>query len=431
LDEIPINVLFFALTILLVLSAFFSSSETGMLSLNRYRLRHLIKKNHKGAIRAGKLLERPDRLLGVILIGNNLVNIYATAIVTVIGARLYGDVGVAVATTILTLVVLIFAEITPKTLAAVYPEKVAFPATLALRPLLWLFYPVVAAINSISNGLVGLFGTDPSKKNGGDHLHPDELRTVVDEAGDLIPDQHQGMLLNVLDLGKSTVEDIMIPRNEIVGIDLEQSMTAILDLIRTTDYTRLPVYEGDINNVVGVLHLRKASRFLRGADHEITQKDIRDHMSAPYFVPESTPLHIQLMNFQKEKRRLAIVVDEYGEVQGAATLVDLLEEIVGEFSTDSGDDSYEDITNLHNGWYLIDATAAIRDINKQLGWVLPTDGPKTINGLAFEYLERIPDGPCSFDLDDQYRFELKRVGETMIEAMQVRSLKDLDLQPSA
>ena len=394
-----------------------------MLSLNRYRLRHLIKKHHKGAVRAGKLLERPDRLLGVILIGNNLVNIYATAIVTVIGARLYGDAGVAIATTLLTIVVLIFAEVTPKTLAALYPEKVAFPATLILKPLLWTLYPAVWVINGFSNSLVRMIGADPTGKTGGDHLHPDELRTVVDEAGDLIPDQHQGMLLNVLDLEKATVEDIMIPRNEIIGIDLENSMESTLELIRTTDYTRLPVYEGDINSVVGVLHMRKASRFLRGADHDITQQDIRDHMSAPYFVPESTPLHIQLMNFQKEKRRLAIVVDEYGEVQGAATLVDLLEEIVGEFSTDGSDSTEEEITDLHNGWYLIDATTSMRDINKQLGWKLPTDGPKTINGLAFEYLESIPDGPCSFTLKG-YRFELTRIGDTMIESMQVHSLED-------
>ena len=196
-------------------------------------------------------------------------------------------------------------------------------------------------------------------------------------------------------------------------------MASILDLIRTTDFTRLPVYEGDINNVVGVLHMRKASRFLRGADHEVTQRDIREHMSAPYFVPESTPLHIQLMNFQKEKRRLAIVVDEYGEVQGAATLVDLLEEIVGEFSTDGADDTEQEITAQDDGWFLLDATASIRDINKQLGWDLPTDGPKTINGLAVEHLENIPEGLCSFDLND-YRFELARISETMIETLRVK-----------
>ena len=423
MDNIPLEVLFIALGILLVLSAFFSSSETGMLSLNRYRLRHLINNHHKGAIRAGKLLARPDRLLGVILIGNNLVNIYATAIVTVIGARLYGDVGVAVATTLLTMVVLIFAEVTPKTVAAVYPEKIAFPATLVLKPMLWLLYPLVIIVNGFSNALVRAMGADPTKKSSGDHLHPDELRTVVDEAGDLIPDQHQGMLLNVLDLEKATVEDIMIPRNEIIGIDLERDMESILELIRTTDYTRLPVYEGDINNVVGVLHMRKATRFLRGADHDITERDIREHMSAPYFVPESTPLHIQLMNFQKEKRRLAIVVDEYGEVQGAATLVDLLEEIVGEFSTDGADGEEQEVTLQENGWYLIDATASIRDINKQLSWDLPTSGPKTINGLAVEHIESIPDGLCSFNINN-YCFELVRISETMIEAVRVKAISE-------
>ncbi len=421
MDSIPLEALFIALAVLLLLSAFFSSSETGMLSLNRYRLRHLIKKHHKGAMRAGKLLERPDRLLGVILIGNNLVNIVASMIAASIGNRLYGDLGVAIAAGLLTLVVLVVAEVTPKTVATAYPEKIAFPATLLLKPLLSLLYPFVILVNVFSNGLAKLMGID-TNQGGSDHLHPEELRTVVDEAGDLIPDQHQGMLLNVLDLEKSTVEDIMIPRNEITGIDLERDIVENLALIRTTDFTRLPVYQGDINNVVGVLHLRKATRFLRGADHEVTENDIREHMSPPYFVPESTPLHIQLMNFQKEKRRLAIVVDEYGEVQGAATLVDLLEEIVGEFSTDGDDDQEQEITDLNGGWYKIDGTASLRDINKHIGWHLPTDGPKTINGLAFEYLESIPEGLCSFELGG-YHFEITEISGTMIENLNVKALK--------
>lgn len=393
-----------------------------MLSLNRYRLRHLVKKHHKGAVRASQLLERPDRLLGVILVGNNAVNIAASMIAGAIGVKFLGTgKGELVAGAVLTFVVLIFAEVTPKTIAAAFPEKIAFPAGFLLKPLLYVFYPAIWIVNIISNALARIVGIEPGKSNGSDHLHPEELRTVVDEAGDLIPDQHQGMLLNVLDLEKATVEDIMIPRNEVVGIDLEKSMESILELIRTTDYTRLPVYEGDINNVVGVLHMRKATRFLRGADHDITIDDLRTHMSTPYFVPESTPLHIQLLNFQKEKRRLAIVVDEYGEVQGAATLVDLLEEIVGEFSTDGGDGTAEEIVDLQNGWYLIDATASLRDINKSIGWQLPTDGPKTLNGLAFEYLEQIPDGLCSFTLGG-YLFELTRIGDNMIEAVQVRQM---------
>ena len=418
MDDIPLQVLFIALGILLVLSAFFSSSETSMLSLNRYRLRHLVNNNHKGAKRASDLLERPDRLLGVILIGNNLVNIYATILVGAIGMRLYGQAGVAIGGMILTFIVLVFAEVTPKTMAAAYPEKIAFPASFLLKPLLFILYPGVIFVNSISNTLVRLAGIDPEAKNGGEHLRPEELRTVVDEAGDLIPDQHQGMLLNVLDLEKTTVEDIMIPRNEIVGIDLERDISENLELIRTTDFTRLPVYAGDINNVVGVLHMRKAARFLRGGDENVIERHIREHMSPPYFVPESTPLHVQLMNFQKEKRRLAIVVDEYGEVQGAATLVDLLEEIVGEFSTDGGDNATEDINDIGDGWFHIVASASIRDINKQLNWSLPTDGPKTLNGLVFEYLEMIPEGLCSFELGN-YRFEIKNIGENMIEAVTV------------
>lgn len=393
-----------------------------MLSLNRYRLRHLVKKHHKGAKRASELLERPDRLLGVILVGNNAVNIAASMIAGAIGVKFLGaGSGELVAGVVLTFVVLIFAEVTPKTIAAAFPEKIAFPAGFLLKPLLYLFYPIVWLVNIISNALARIVGIEPGKSNGTDHLHPEELRTVVDEAGDLIPDQHQGMLLNVLDLEKATVEDIMIPRNEVIGIDLEKSMESILELIRTTDYTRLPIYEGDINNVVGVLHMRKATRFLRGSDHEITIDDLRKHMSTPYFVPESTPLHIQLLNFQKEKRRLAIVVDEYGEVQGAATLVDLLEEIVGEFSTDGGDSTADEIVDLENGWYLIDATASLRDINKNIGWKLPTNGPKTLNGLTFEFLEQIPDGLCSFSLGG-YRFELTRIGDNMIEAIQVREV---------
>ncbi len=422
MDEISLDVLFIALIVLIFLSAFFSSSETGMMSLNRYRLRHLVKKKHRGAVRAAELLRRPDRLIGVILIGNNLVNVWATAIVTVIGVRLYGEAGIAVATVLLTLVLLIFAEVTPKTLAATNPERIAFPASLILKPLLWVLYPVVALVNGVSSLLLRLLGIDANAKAGlTDSLDPDELRTVVDEAGDLIPDQHQGMLLNVLDLEKVTVEDIMVPRNEVIGIDLEDDMAEILQLIRTTEYTRLPVYEGDINHVVGVLHLRNAARFIEGDDSSITHESIRKQMYTPYFVPETTPLHIQLSNFQKEKRRYGIVVDEYGDVQGIVTLIDLLEEIVGDFSTDVAEEQDSVVQLLDENWYLIDASASVRDINRYLGWKLPTDGPKTINGIIVEYLENIPDALCGFDLD-QYRFEVSEVADTRILAVKVRDM---------
>lgn len=387
-----------------------------MLSLNPYRLKHLVKKGHKGACRSSELLHRPDRLIGVILIGNNLVNIVATIVAGIITERVFGEwAALVVLPLALTLVILIFAEVTPKSIAAVYPEKIAFPASVFLRPMLWACYPVVWTVNSISNGLARIFGLDTSASKMTDHLHPEELRTVVDEAGDLIPDQHQGMLLNVLDLGKATVEDILIPRNEVIGIDLEDDINKIMELIRTTEYSRLPVYEDDINKVVGILHLRNAARFIHGNDASITHDDIRKHVTEPYFIPESTPLTTQLLNFQKEKRRIALVVDEYGDILGLATLVDLLEEIVGDFSTDSAEETETDIIDIGNGWHKIDASLSIREINRELGWLLPTDGPKTLNGLIVEFLENIPDAIVSFEIGD-YRFEISKLSETRIES---------------
>ena len=387
-----------------------------MLSLNPYRLKHLVKKGHKGACRSSELLHRPDRLIGVILIGNNLVNIVATIVAGIITERVFGEwAALVVLPLALTLVILIFAEVTPKSIAAVYPEKIAFPASVILRPMLWACYPVVWTVNSISNGLARIFGLDTSASKMTDHLHPEELRTVVDEAGDLIPDQHQGMLLNVLDLGKAAVEDILIPRNEVIGIDLEDDINKIMALIRTTEYSRLPVYEDDINKVVGILHLRNAARFIHGDDASITHDDIRKHVTEPYFIPESTPLTTQLLNFQKEKRRIALVVDEYGDILGLATLVDLLEEIVGDFSTDSAEETETDIIDTGNGWHKIDASLSIREINRELGWLLPTDGPKTLNGLIVEFLENIPDAIVSFEIGN-YRFEINKLSETRIES---------------
>jgi Mg2+/Co2+ transporter CorB len=415
----PLGALFAALAILLVLSAFFSSSETGMMALNRYRLKHLVKKKNKGAIRATELLQRPDRLIGVILIGNNLVNILASALATVIGLRLFGDAGILVASILLTITVLIFSEVTPKTIAALHPEKIAFPASLVLRPLLILLYPAVWAINQVSNVLTRLAGVNPEHHPAQEHLRPEELRTVVDEAGDLIPDQHQKMLLNIFDLETATVEDIMIPRNEVVGLDLHDDIPTLLKQIRNSDHTRLPVFEGDINQVVGILHLRNASRFLYGEDKEVTHDAIRRFAREPYFVPISTPLHVQLLNFQKQKRRMAIVVDEYGDVQGIATLEDLLEQIVGEFTTNLAEEQSQEIVALDNGWYLIEGGASVRDVNRALHWELPTDGPKTVNGVMMEYLENIPDGNTCFQIGT-YRFETVTLSEKLIEKAKVR-----------
>lgn len=422
MNSLPIGALIGIFIGLLILSAFFSSSETGMMSLNRYRLKHLSKNKHKGAQRAEELLSRPDRLIGVILIGNNLVNFIAASVATLIALRFVSEETATWLTpVVLTFVVLIFAEVTPKTLAALKPERIAFPASWILKPLLKILSPAVVAVNAISNALVKLLGVNPSIDHTSEHLRPEELRTVVDEAGDLIPDQHQGMLLNVLDLEKASVDDIMIPRNEVIGLDLENSVPELLHQLRTTDYTRLPVYEGDINNVLGILHLRNASRFLHGNDEEITHEAFKRFAGEPYFVPEGTPLSTQLLNFKHAKRRMALVVDEYGEVQGLVTLEDLLEEIVGDFTTNSAEDEQDEIRADGDDWYLIDCSATIRDINKALDWSLPTEGPKTLNGLAVEYLETLPTIGTSFKMDS-YLFEITEMTNTRIEKARVKAM---------
>ncbi len=369
-----------------------------MMALNRYRLKHLIKIKRTGALTASKLLSRPDRLIGLILIGNNFVNIAASSIATVIALRLWGDAGVAIATGMLTLVILIFAEVTPKTLAAIHPERIALPAALILKPLLFLFYPMVWIVNFICNQLLRLLGVriDDERAN---KITQEELRTVVNEASALIPKRHQSMLLSILDLEKVTVEDIMVPRNEIVGIDLDDSVDDIIDQLRTCRHTRLPVYKGDINNITGFLHSRNAIRFL--TDDELTKESIAQQTAEPYFIPESTPLNTQLLNFQKEKRRIGLVVDEYGDILGIATLEDILEEIVGEFTTDAAA-SNKEIHPQNDGTYIIDGTANIREINKSLKWRLPAHGPKTLNGLIMESLESIPDANVAIKIDNYY-----------------------------
>jgi Mg2+/Co2+ transporter CorB len=383
-----------------------------MMAINRYRLKHLCKKGDPGAQRVEQLLRRPDRLIGLILIGNNLANNFAAALTTVIAIRLMGDSGVAVGGIVLTLFMLVFAEVTPKTAATLYPERISFFASIILKPLAIILAPAVLLVNGIANSVTKLFGIDKAHSSI-EHLDPEELRTVVDEAGELIPDQHQGMLLNILDLEKSTVEDIMIPRNEVEGLDLDDDIDTLLTKIRTSEYTRLPIYRGDLNEVTGILHLRNSARFLHGDDSNITVADFQAHADEPYFVPEATPLHTQLMNFQQQKFRIALVVNEYGEVQGVVTLEDLLEEIVGDFTTNAAEDEGQDIIPLDNGWYKIHGSTFVRDINRTLGWSLPLDGPKTLNGLAMEHLENIPDANISFALE-QYIFETVDITDKMI-----------------
>lgn len=418
----PPGLLFALIGLLIVISAFFSSSETSMMALNRYRLRHQAKSGHRGAKRAVELLSRPDKLIGAILIGNNLVNILATAITTVLFTRLYGEAGVAYATAALTFVVLIFAEVTPKTIAALHPEKIAFPASLILRPLMWLMAPFVWLVGSISNGLARLVGVEAGKESEAEHLAPEELRTVVFESGALLPTKHKGMLLNVLDLDQATVEDIMIPRNEVIGVDLDSSAEKILKQLAESSYTRLPVYRGDINQVVGILHLRRAAQILRDGPDTLTAETLKSHLDEPYFVPEATPLPTLLMNFQQKKRRMGLVVDEYGEVMGIVTLEDLLEEIVGDFTASPVPSDDEEIVAQEDGWYLVDGGTSIREINRTLHWDLPTDGPKTFNGLIMEHLESIPEGNISLYIQS-YLIEIVEVSDKMITSARIRKAR--------
>ena len=386
MSDVPLGILIGALVVLVILSACFSGSETGMMALNRYRLRHLAGSGHRGARRASQLLERPDRLIGLILLGNNFVNIAASSLATVLALRLLGEAGIALAAGLLTLVILIFAEVAPKTFAALHPERVAFPAAHVLTWLLAVFQPLVLAVNWMANGVLHLLRLSPAETDR-DSLSREELRTVVAEAGALIPRRHRQMLMSILDLGKVTVDDIMVPRQEINAIDLDDPPSEILEQIMHAQHTRIPLYRGDINEIEGTLHLR---RVITPPREEGLVEYLRGQADEPYFIPAGTPLSAQLLNFQRAHERIGLIVDEYGEIEGLATLEDLLEEIVGQFTTDPTDYS-PDVHPQTDGTYLVDGSANVRELNRAMHWELPTDGPKTLNGLIIEYLGSIPE----------------------------------------
>lgn len=395
-DDIPLSALFGVLAVLLVLSAFFSGSETALMRLNRYRLRHKVREGHRGALLAEKLLERPDRLIGLILLGNNLVNFAAVALVTLVAQRIGGEPAVAVAIVLLTIVVLIFSEAAPKTLAALHPERIAYPAAFVYYPLLTVTYPIVWLVNVLSNGVLWLLGVRDDD-SGPQSLSQEELRTIVYEAGTMISRKYRSMLLNILDLEHVTVDDVMVPHNEIVGIDLDENMQEIADVIRHSEHTRLPVYRDNIDQVIGLMHLRKLANL---TSHSSIDKASIERLTAePYFVPEGTPLSTQLLQFQKTKQRFAMVVDEYGDIQGIVTLEDILEEIVGEFTTDPASND-DDVIKESDSSYLVNGTANIRQINRLMNWSFSTNGPKTLNGLILEYLEMIPPPGTCLKIDD-------------------------------
>jgi Mg2+/Co2+ transporter CorB len=416
LTDLSLGALFGILALLVVLSAFFSGSETALMRLNRYRLLHHIKKNKLGAELAFKLLQRPDRLIGLILLGNNFINIFASSIATIIALRLYGEAGIAIAAGLLTFVILIFSEVAPKTWAAINPERLAFPAALIYTPLLKVLYPIVWIVNSLSSILLKLFGIDINEQKA-DSMETDELRTVVTEAGELIPRQHKDMLLGILDLEHSTVEDIMIPVNETSGIDLSDDIEEIRKQLLNSSYSNLPVFDENIEKIQGVIKIKDTSVALINKDLNIST--IEELASKPYFIPNNTSLYTQLINFQKNKRRFAIVVNEYGVILGIITLQDVLEEVIGEFTTDPSDSS-PDIQKKEDGSLLISANITIRELNRSLNWTLPTSGPKTLNGLIMEYLEAIPEPGTSLKLYD-HPIEIIQMESNAIKLIKIRN----------
>lgn len=383
MNDIPLSVLLGLLALLLLLSAFFSGSETALMTLNRYRLQHLVKQKHRGAIKAHQLLKRPDRLIGLILLGNNFVNIFASSITTLIAIRIGGDEAIAPITALLTIIILIFSEVTPKTLAALKPDTLAFMSAWLYVPLLKIFYPIVWIVNGVSYILLRMVGVNP-KKIKKDHLGKDELKTIVSDSEHILPARYQNMLLSILDLESASVEDIMTQRKEIVGIDLEDSIEEIIEQLRGSQHTRLPVYKKNIDRVIGFLHIRHVLGKLSQPDFD--KQVITDSLSKPFFIPASTSIHKQMQIFKTERQRIGLVVDEYGDVQGLVTLDDLLQEIVGELVAEVE----EDVKPQKDGSYLVNAGITIRELNRVTHWDLPTEGPKTLNGLIIEYMEMIP-----------------------------------------
>ncbi|MDH3646141.1 MAG: HlyC/CorC family transporter [Gammaproteobacteria bacterium] len=417
-DPLPTEWLLGALVVLLMFSAFFSGTETALMSINRYRLRHMARAGHRGAQLTDKLLQRPDRLIGLILLGNTLTNLSASAIATLIAFRI-GGAAVAASVVLLTLVVLIFAELAPKTLAVLNPARLAIPAAFIYYPLLKIAYPIVWLINGIANALLFLIGVRPGDAS--THtLSSDELRTVVNEAAVMVPSRHRRMLTAILDLEKATVDDIMIPRQDIVGIDLEDNWSDIEKQLHNSAHTRLPVFDATMDNTIGILHLRKILGHV--GTGELDHASLKVLLDEPYYVPEGTSLNRQLLNFQAASERVALVVDEYGDIQGLITLQDILEEIVGEFTADHPVDFLRDVTEEEDGGFLVHGSANIRVLNRSMHWALPVEGPKTINGLITEYLETIPQPGTSLNIDD-YTVDIVHTADNIIKTVRVHTPK--------
>jgi len=417
MEHPPLELLFAALAGLLILAAFFAGSETALMSLNRYRLRHRASEGSRGARMAETLLARPDRLIGLILLLSTLVNVAAPILVGFIALKLGGEFLVAFGAALLAFVLLIFCEVAPKTFGALHPERLALPAAYIYTPLLFLLYPFVWFTNLLANGVLRMFGV--SRQVAANSLSSEELRTVVAEAGAMIPRRHQQMLVSILDLENATVEDIMVPRNEIVGIDIDDDWDRILEQLRQNQHTRLPLYQGEIDRIIGLLHMKQVVHELARGHLDIETLTAAAQAREPYFVPSGTTLNTQLLNFQRNKRRIAFVVDEYGDIQGLVTIEDILEEIVGEFTTDPATMMHKDVHAEADGSFVASASATIRALNRSMRWNLPTDGPKTLNGLIVEFLETIPEPGTTLKMAD-YMLEVLQTGDNAIKTVRIR-----------
>jgi len=422
LDSISYSTLIILLITMLVLSAFFSSSETALMAINRYRLKHRAKQGHKPSMRAFRLLQKPDRLIGIILLGNNLVNIFAASIATVIAIRMIGDNGPLVAPLVLTPLMLIFSEVAPKTWAALRPESLALPASAPLSVLLKLFYPFVAVINFLANLLLKPFGLDQSEAGKHDALSLDEIELLLNDSN-LSNDRHHNMLLNILDLQNATVSDILVPRTEIMGIDLESDWNEVINQITNSFYTRLPIYEGNIDNVIGILHVRTVIHKL--ALGQLDAKTLRQTVRKPYFIPETTTLTQQMLEFQERERRMALVVDEYGDIQGLLTLDDILEDVVGEFTTEPRN-RIRRVHKNRDGTYVVDGGENIRSLNRRLGWLLPTDGARTLNGLILEVAETMPEAGSALTIAG-LELSINDIEDNVIKSVKIRELTPAEL----
>ncbi len=430
MNILSLSMLLGLLVVLILMSGFFSGSETALMSLNRYRLRHLANGGHKGAIRTAKLLQRPDRLISLILLGNNFVNILASAIATVIALRLFGEPGIALATGLLTIVILVFAEVTPKTLATQRAEQIAFFASAIYLPLMTIAWPIVRIVNWIASRLLALLNVSPTTDSY-EELTSAELATVVNESAGLIPKRHRDMLINILDLEEISVDDIMVPRNDIDAIDLEDSWDEILAHISNSKHGRMVVYRENIDNVVGFIYLRKMLDTMRAGD--FNRKTLEERIRDAYFIPEGTSLTVQLLNFQREQRRIGLVVDEYGDILGLLTLEDILEEIVGEFNYDP-QQAPQEIQPQPDGSFLVDGAAQIRNLNRSLNWDLSADGPKTLNGIILEHLENFPSVGTVFRLNDNQievlELDDNRVSSVRISPLQTDTASELSKDPA-